>query len=742
MQLAIDLELRYRGLRSPHKLKGGVSGCARECAEARGKDFGVIATEKGWNLYVGGNGGATPAHAQLLAGDLDTETLVRYLDRFLMYYIRTADRLQRTAPWVDSLDGGLDRVREVVVDDALGLGAELEAAMARHVDGYFDEWRATLEDPEKLRRFVSFVNAPGHPGPAHHLPRRARPGACRPTSAGPVLARRPRSRWGAVTADRLRRTPVCRLDDIEVEGGVAALVDGEAVAIFRTHDGNVYAISNYDPVRQRLGAGARHRRHPRRAIPFVASPMHKQAFDLRTGQCLDDAAVRVPTYDVRVDRRHRARRRPVGDPGESVTDPPARRLPDRRHRRPQGRRAGRRCWSAAAPTVEWAPALSLDPNQVDDDALRAATEEVLARPVDLFLATTGIGMKAWFAAAESLGAARRPAARRWAPPRSWRAARRASARCAGAGCASCGRRSRSASTTCWRTCAAATSTGLRIVVQEHGQSLSMVAHALRRQGADVTTVTVYRVASADDPEPMFRLIDLVADRALDAVTFTSAPAVAALMEAAGSTGRRDERDRRLPGRRASPPASGPVTAAAFEMWGVPTIFPDRSRLVAMVKQLETELPVARRRAPRSRWPGTRCCCTARTVLLDGVEVEAVAGAVRRAAGAAGQPRPRRLPARAAGRAARRAPPAPSTPSRWRSPGCARRSAPGPCRPSSSAATGWRCRCHEAGDRRARHPARRRQRGRAPSSPRSPARGSGLPAVASYVELCAPSLRRR
>jgi nitrite reductase (NADH) large subunit len=164
--LAIALELRYRGLRSPHKLKGGVSGCARECAEARAKDFGVIATEQGWNLYVGGNGGATPAHARLLVGDVDTETLVRYLDRFLMYYIRTADRLQRTASWIDQLEGGLDRVREVVVDDSLGLGSELEAAMARHVVGYFDEWRATLEDPQKLARFVSFVNAPDTPDPA------------------------------------------------------------------------------------------------------------------------------------------------------------------------------------------------------------------------------------------------------------------------------------------------------------------------------------------------------------------------------------------------------------------------------------------------------------------------------------------------------------------------------------------------------------------------------------------------
>ncbi|MEE3063799.1 MAG: nitrite reductase large subunit NirB [Actinomycetota bacterium] len=160
VQLAIDLELRYRGLRAPHKIKMGVSGCARECAEARGKDVGVIATEKGWNLYVGGNGGMTPKHAQLLASDLDTDTLVRYVDRFLMYYIRTADRLQRTAPWVESLDGGLDHLREVVCEDTLGLAEEFEAAMERHVDNYKCEWKGVLEDPDKLSRFVSFVNAP------------------------------------------------------------------------------------------------------------------------------------------------------------------------------------------------------------------------------------------------------------------------------------------------------------------------------------------------------------------------------------------------------------------------------------------------------------------------------------------------------------------------------------------------------------------------------------------------------
>lgn len=158
--MAINLELRYRGLRSPHKLKFGVSGCARECAEARGKDVGIIATSDGWNLYVGGNGGATPAHAQLLAKDLDDDTLIRYIDRYLMYYIRTADRLQRTAAWQAELDGGLKHVEDVIINDSLGIAEDLESAMARHIDNYEDEWAATLKDPERLRRFRSFVNAP------------------------------------------------------------------------------------------------------------------------------------------------------------------------------------------------------------------------------------------------------------------------------------------------------------------------------------------------------------------------------------------------------------------------------------------------------------------------------------------------------------------------------------------------------------------------------------------------------
>ncbi|KAA0928331.1 MULTISPECIES: nitrite reductase large subunit NirB [Rhodococcus] len=163
--MAVDLENRYRGLRSPHKIKFGVSGCARECAEARGKDVGIIATEGGWNLYVGGNGGQSPKHAQLLASNLDDATLVSYIDRYLMFYVRTADRLQRTAPWLESLDGGLDHLRAVVCEDSLGIGAELESDMERHVAGYKDEWAGVLEDDEKLGRFVSFVNAPDESDP-------------------------------------------------------------------------------------------------------------------------------------------------------------------------------------------------------------------------------------------------------------------------------------------------------------------------------------------------------------------------------------------------------------------------------------------------------------------------------------------------------------------------------------------------------------------------------------------------
>ncbi len=155
---AIQIEERYKGIRAPHKLKGAVSGCVRECAEAQGKDFGVIATEKGWNLYVCGNGGAKPQHAVLLASDIDSETCIRYLDRFLMYYIHTADRLTRTATWFNQIEGGLDTLKKVIIEDSLGICAQLEKDLQHLVNTYKCEWKEAVQNPEKHKQFRHFIN--------------------------------------------------------------------------------------------------------------------------------------------------------------------------------------------------------------------------------------------------------------------------------------------------------------------------------------------------------------------------------------------------------------------------------------------------------------------------------------------------------------------------------------------------------------------------------------------------------
>jgi nitrite reductase (NADH) large subunit len=157
--LAVLLENRYKGLRAPHKIKFGVSGCTRECAEAQGKDVGVIATDKGWNLYICGNGGMKPRHAELIASDLSKAALIALIDRFLMFYVRTADRLQRTSTWREGLEGGLDYLKQVLIEDSLGIAAELEAQMQHVVDTYQCEWKSAVTDPAVRARFKSFVNS-------------------------------------------------------------------------------------------------------------------------------------------------------------------------------------------------------------------------------------------------------------------------------------------------------------------------------------------------------------------------------------------------------------------------------------------------------------------------------------------------------------------------------------------------------------------------------------------------------
>ena len=157
--MAILLENRYKGLRAPHKIKFAVSGCTRECAEAQSKDIGIIATEKGWNLYVCGNGGMKPRHGDLFTTDLDDETLIKYIDRILMFYVNTGDRLQRTSVWMDNLEGGLSYLQNVVIDDSLQIADELEKQMQLIVGSYQCEWKTTLADPQALKRFKPFVNS-------------------------------------------------------------------------------------------------------------------------------------------------------------------------------------------------------------------------------------------------------------------------------------------------------------------------------------------------------------------------------------------------------------------------------------------------------------------------------------------------------------------------------------------------------------------------------------------------------
>ncbi|MER5883347.1 nitrite reductase large subunit NirB [Streptomyces sp. NPDC001941] len=250
MALAVDLELRYRGLRAPHKLKGGVAGCLRECAEARSKDIGVIAVAGGWNLYVGGNGGSRPRQGDLLARNLTTGELVRLVDRYLMYYVRTAERLHRTSTWIERLDGGVGHLREVLVEDSLGLCAELEAQMERHVAAYRDEWRAVLDDPAALDRFgaLEFEGAE----------ERLEPG----------------------------------------RGRAVVLPDGRRTAMFKTRDGRVYAMDDTDPV---SGAPvmANGILGDRDGVPVVTSPMYRQVYDLRTGREFHAGRKLLPLVSVR-----------------------------------------------------------------------------------------------------------------------------------------------------------------------------------------------------------------------------------------------------------------------------------------------------------------------------------------------------------------------------------------------------------------------------------------------------------
>jgi nitrite reductase (NADH) large subunit len=294
--LAIRVEQRYKGIRAPHKLKSAVSGCVRECAEAQSKDFGLIATERGWNVYVCGNGGAYPRHADLLASDLDADTAIRYLDRFLLFYIRTADRLTRTSVWLEKMEGGIDELRRIIVDDSLGIAADLERDMQRLVDGYVCEWADALRDPDKRALFRHFANDPSGDDSIRFRPERGQ--------------RRPdESRRHEDRLHRLRRLPVvdrrwvrlASVADVPQNGGIAVRYGGVQLAVFRFSSQNEwYVTQNLCPHKREMVL-ARGIVGDQGGTPKVACPLHKKTFDLKTGACLSGDALEIATFPVRIE---------------------------------------------------------------------------------------------------------------------------------------------------------------------------------------------------------------------------------------------------------------------------------------------------------------------------------------------------------------------------------------------------------------------------------------------------------
>ncbi|ETL82315.1 nitrite reductase [NAD(P)H], large subunit [Phytophthora nicotianae] len=309
---AIFLENRYRGIRSPHKLKGGVSGCTRECAEARSKDFGCIATDQGYNVYVGGNGGTNPRHATLLASDVPQELAVKYLDRYIMYYIMTADRLQRTSKWLDALEGGIEQLRRVVMEDSLGICATLEKQMSYLVGTYECEWKKVIESPELMAQFAQFKNTnktqkevqmqtvrdqriPTFVAHAKTGSSGTGTESSSPASTTSVLSDLDETEWVSFGSK----------DRFDMNGGGAVLYGESQLAIFNITEScngiekvSWYATQNMCPYDNSfvLAQGIVGDLDGR---PKVACPMHKRNFDLSDGCCLSGDDFRLQTFDTK-----------------------------------------------------------------------------------------------------------------------------------------------------------------------------------------------------------------------------------------------------------------------------------------------------------------------------------------------------------------------------------------------------------------------------------------------------------
>ena len=301
VEFAIRLENRYKGIRAPHKVKAAVSGCIRECAEAQGKDFGLVATERGYNLYVCGNGGAKPRHADLLAADIDEATAIIYIDRFLMYYIMTADRLTRTAVWLEKLEGGIDHLKEVIIEDKLGICPELEARLQFLVDTYTCEWAEVVKDPEQRQRFRQFVNTDDTEPGIEIITERGqpRPGDWPSETVSLVQLQvfTEHTRQAAAQAQEVPRTwvKVGTVHDFPYNGGATVKYGKVQIAVFNfASRGAWYACQQMCPHKKAFVL-SRGIIGDTNGTPKVACPLHKKTFSLESGACLsgDDYAVQV-----------------------------------------------------------------------------------------------------------------------------------------------------------------------------------------------------------------------------------------------------------------------------------------------------------------------------------------------------------------------------------------------------------------------------------------------------------------
>jgi nitrite reductase (NADH) large subunit len=156
--LGIAIEERFQGIEGPGKMKLAVTGCPRNCAEAYVKDLGVVAIDGGrWEIYVGGAAGAHVRKGDLLATVDSPAEVITLTGRFLQYYRERANWLERTYAFVPRI--GIDRIRAVVVQDADGIAAELDAAMDEAVAAYRDPWleRAEPATPGQFRTSLPLI---------------------------------------------------------------------------------------------------------------------------------------------------------------------------------------------------------------------------------------------------------------------------------------------------------------------------------------------------------------------------------------------------------------------------------------------------------------------------------------------------------------------------------------------------------------------------------------------------------